>query len=111
MSNTQTAEELVKRWAAETGALEDDRIYVCGMMDELVRDIAYALATTAEPERHFIGSDCSGHHYLVPMSKRKQWLEWVSIPEEDERAWEAPDYAGRIDGGGLLTFAEPRIEP
>jgi len=68
------------------------------------------MAAGMPEDRYFIGADCSGHTYLVPMSKRQQWYEWADIPEEDERAWEVPDFAKRIDGG-RLTFAAPRIEP
>lgn len=59
-------------------------------------------------ERYFIGGDNSGHEYLVPVSKAKEWGEWTLIPEDDERSWDEPDYAERIDGG-TLTFENPEM--
>jgi hypothetical protein len=44
------AEEIVKRWAAHSGLMEDERIFVCGNMDELVRDIAAAILAQTTPQ-------------------------------------------------------------
>lgn len=62
-----------------------------------------------ESERYFEGSDNSGHHYIVPWSKRKEWSQWNELPEDDEASWDVPEWAERIDGG-TLTFADPRVE-
>jgi len=63
---------------------------------------------TTTPNRWFIGSDGSAHRYLVPLDKHAEWLEWTNLDESDERSWDAPAYAKRIDGG-LLTFTDPEI--
>lgn len=60
-------------------------------------------------ERFFIGSDQSGHEYLVPCNLKPEWYEWSDIPEDDERSWDVPVFAERIDGG-CLTFTDPRID-
>lgn len=60
-----------------------------------------------QANRYFIGIDCSGHEYLIPLSKKKEWEEYTNIPEDDERSWNIPDYAESIDGG-TLTFENPR---
>ncbi len=61
--------------------------------------------------RFFIGCDNSAHRYVVPVVHRAEWEEWANLPEDDERAWDAPGYAKRIPGSlSLLTFAEPVIE-
>lgn len=59
-------------------------------------------------ERFFIGTDDSGHDYIVPVAKRDEWHAWQDIPEEDLRSWDVPEFAQRIDGGGL-TFTNPVI--
>lgn len=59
-------------------------------------------------DRFFVGHDNSGHEYFVPVSRTDEWYAWVEIPEDDERSWEAPGYAGRIDG--RFTFTDPRCE-
>jgi hypothetical protein len=58
--------------------------------------------------RFFIGTDCSGHDYYIPLDKRQDWHDWSEIPGDDERAWDVPEYATYIDGG-ILTFSEPEI--
>jgi hypothetical protein len=60
-------------------------------------------------ERYFIGTDCSGHRYIVPLSRREEWDAWSDIPEDDERSWDEPEYAERIEGG-LLTFENWRMD-
>lgn len=61
--------------------------------------------------RYFIGSDNSGHKYVVPAEQHEAWSEWANLPEDDERAWEAPEYATRIPGAlSLLTFSDPVVE-
>lgn len=59
-------------------------------------------------ERYFLSSDDSGHEYVVPVSKKVDWYDWLNIPAEDERAWEPPPYAIRVEG--RLTFTDPRTD-
>jgi hypothetical protein len=58
--------------------------------------------------RYFLGYDCSGHEYAVPVEHRAEWFAWLEIPEDDERSWSVPDYATALDG--CFTFADPRCE-
>jgi hypothetical protein len=62
-----------------------------------------------EPERFFVGTDCSSHRYIVPWARKAEWDAWTEIDEDDERAWDVPDYATFLDGG-TLTFTDWRIE-
>lgn len=62
-----------------------------------------------EAERYFLSQDNSAHHYIVPVSRMDEWNEWRDIPEDDPRAWDAPEWAQRIEGG-LLTFENPTVE-
>jgi hypothetical protein len=59
-------------------------------------------------ERYFISHDNSGHAYLVPLARIAEWREWVELPDDDERSWDEPDFAWRMDGG-LLSFTDPII--
>jgi len=59
-------------------------------------------------ERFFIGHDNSGHEYIVPVAKRAEWYAWTDLPEDDERSWDEPEFAIRINGS--LTFAAPEVE-
>ena len=54
-------------------------------------------------------SDGSGHHYVIPLGRLDEWGAFCNLDEDDERAWEVPEWAHRIDGG-RLTFRDWRIE-
>ena len=52
-----------------------------------------------EKKEEFIAvkdNDC--HRYQIPRNKKEDWYKWLEIPEDDERSWDVPDYAERIDG-------------
>lgn len=59
-------------------------------------------------EKYFIGYDQSSHQYLVPLRCKEEWDEWTELDEDDERGWEAPDYAIEFEGE-LLTFENPEL--
>ena len=60
--------------------------------------------------RYFLTVDNSSHWYIVPVERREEWNDWREIPETDERAWFAPDYATAVDGApGRVTFTDPVI--
>lgn len=59
-------------------------------------------------KRYFFAQDDSCHWYLVPADRRAEWTELANLPEEDERAWDAPEWAERLNGGpGSYTFTDP----
>lgn len=64
------------------------------------------MTDTPAGARYFLGHDDSGHDYAVPIERQAEWLAWLAIPEDDERAWEAPTYAIALDG--RFTFSDPR---
>lgn len=63
---------------------------------------------TLQEERYFIDSDGSGHAYIVPASKYREWSAWRDLPEDNEESWDAPSWAERIDG--RFTFTNPVVE-
>lgn len=74
-----------------------------------LEDAAYfEAARLVVEERYFIGYDNSSHKYYVPVEKREEFDVWSELPEDDERGWEQPDYAVRIDG--RFTFTNPRCD-
>lgn len=62
-------------------------------------------------ERFFLAQDNDAHWYVVPVARRGEWEAWCAIPDEDERAWDAPEWARRVGGApGLVTFTDPEIQ-
>lgn len=61
-------------------------------------------------ERYFMAQDQSCHWYVIPIERAHDWEEWVSIPEDDERAWDAPDFAKAVGGSpACVTFSNPIV--
>lgn len=58
--------------------------------------------------RYRIVGDNSGHEYYIPEDRSDEWRKWAEIDEDDERSWDVPEYAVRIDG--RFTFTDPRCE-
>jgi hypothetical protein len=59
-------------------------------------------------ERYFVGSDDSGHQYVVPIYRKIEFDEWNQMSTESEDF--NPDLFNeyRLDGG-LLTFTDPKV--
>lgn len=61
--------------------------------------------------RFFLSQDNSCHWYIVPVDKRAEWDAWLEIPDDDERAWDAPEFAQRINcSPAWVTFENPKVE-
>ena len=64
-----------------------------------------------KPKRYFLGGDNSGHNYIVPVERRKEWNKWCNLDEDDPIAWNTPEYAVRVNGSiELITFTDPKEE-
>lgn len=73
--------------------------------------ISRVLRDAAEGPRYFLGRDNDGHWYIVPVAMAAEWEAWSAIPEDDERAWDAPEFAHRFGGAPcLVTFTTPHLE-
>jgi hypothetical protein len=60
-------------------------------------------------EEFFLDQDNSSHWYVVPASKHDEWWAWLKLDSEDERSWESPEWATRINGGPCdILFKEWR---
>jgi hypothetical protein len=59
-------------------------------------------------QRWFFEQDNDCHWYMIPAERRAEWDAWCDIPSDDERAWEAPEFAKRIGGPSSFTFIDPR---
>ena len=65
----------------------------------------------SEQARYFLDQDQSSHWYIVPLDRQEEWREWCNLDEDDEAAWDEPDYVQRIGGSpALVTFENPRID-
>lgn len=53
--------------------------------------------------------DNDSHRYIIPADKRAEWAEWLAIPSDDERSWDTPSFAERIDGAAIV-FTGYRLE-
>jgi hypothetical protein len=60
--------------------------------------------------RFYLGTDNDGHWFVIPADKRDEWSEWLDIDSDDERAWDAPDFARDLGGNpSCVTFENPRF--
>lgn len=61
-------------------------------------------------EDFFLDQDHSCHWYIVPEKNRKEWNEWREIDEDDERAWEAPEFASPLSRHpNKVIFKHPQV--
>ena len=49
-----------------------------------------------EDQTYFLDQDNDCHWYLVKDNFRKEWIEWLELPEHDQRSWHAPEFAEPI---------------
>jgi hypothetical protein len=49
-------------------------------------------------KRFFLDCDNSGHWYVVHADKRSEWVTWCSYDDGDERGWDVPVFARRVNG-------------
>ena len=80
---------------------------------ERMRDPAYEQAVMIgvrdSVRQYYLSSDQSGHNYIVPVTRKKEFEAWSNLDEDDEDAWEAPDYAFKIEGQ-TLHFENPTVD-
>jgi hypothetical protein len=56
-------------------------------------------------QHYTVASDNSGHEYIIPVEHLDEWNAWAELDEDDERSWDAPEWAERL-AGGRLTFSD-----
>jgi len=57
-------------------------------------------------KKYFLSTDNSGHWYIVDADHREEWEEWCELDDNDERGWEAPDFAYSVGGcPGQVEFS------
>lgn len=61
-------------------------------------ELQRAREAMADKATYFLSRDQSTHWYVVPMVKEAEWNEWCNLPEDDERAWRAPEFAVPVGG-------------
>ena len=76
-------------------ALQSQQDRILQMVEEIDKD-------------HFIeAKDNDSHRYKIPLSKRAEWQAFCEIPEDDERSWDVPEWAQRIDGEPIDNSVAP----
>lgn len=53
-------------------------------------------------------NDC--HRYQIPSSKAGEWDKFLEIPSDDERSWDVPEWAERIDGMPVKSFKDSVLQ-
>ena len=54
--------------------------------------------------------DNDSHWYVIPFTCRAEWAAFCDIPEDDERGWDVPEWATRVDGPHVVVFGDWREE-
>lgn len=49
-------------------------------------------------------NDC--HWYIIPVDKKVEWFNWCELDEDDEKSWEAPEFAKEVWGCPSLVEFE-----
>lgn len=86
-----------------------------GLLEKLNSLFIYLLTNRDKEMREKIGKkrktdryievfDNDSHRYQIPWSKIEEWHNFVEIPEDDERSWDVPDFAERIDGQPVTDY-------
>ena len=57
--------------------------------------------------RYCLVGDDDGHTYVIPADRLSDWHEFMAIDPEDERAWDVPTWARRLNSNDL-TFTDPQ---
>ena len=47
-------------------------------------------------KKYFLDQDHSSYWYIIDAKHRNDWNEWLDLDENDERAWQAPDFAKKL---------------
>jgi len=86
------------------------------MIERVARAIAVADARehedapNSEPERFYLSQDNDSHWYVVPVAREEDWDAWLGLGEDEQAAWDVPDFAQPVGGSpSLVTFTDARI--
>jgi hypothetical protein len=105
LASVRAALAVMERWAAmDVKPFTTGRYHRAGLR-------ALRRARGGERMRFCLDRDNDGHWYIIPADKVKAWAVFLSIPEDDERSWDVPDWAQRINGSpSRITFENPEEE-
>jgi len=61
-------------------------------------------------KKYFLDQDHSCHWYVIDADCRHDWNEWLDLDEDDERAWQAPNFAKELGTGpSLIEFSNYEV--
>ena len=78
------------------------------LQNRMLTTMGTAPMTQDKQDRYFFGTDCSGHWYIVPVSKSDSWFKWANLDEDNPKAWKAPKYSKMISRPENITFTDPQ---
>jgi hypothetical protein len=71
--------------------------------------VAQASVTNADT-RYVLVQDNDSHWYVIPEGKQAEFNAWLEIDSDDERAWDAPEFAHAVGGApSAVSFKDPHI--
>lgn len=56
-------------------------------------------------EEYYLGSDGEGNKYIVPTAQKEHFEWWSELDGDDERSWDEPSYAVKLEGERLVFKA------
>jgi hypothetical protein len=60
--------------------------------------------------KFFLDSDDSGHWYIIPAKKEKEWQKFIDSNEDDEGSWDTPVWAKPVNGHpSQVLFENPEV--
>lgn len=64
----------------------------------------------SDPDRFFIDCDENCNFYLIPLSKKEEWRNWL-VAAYDEPESPAPSFTRPIEGWHKVSFFDPYVDP
>lgn len=87
------ASEVAKRYASIAVSKERERIV------EGIKSLEEMIAV----------KDNDSHRYQIPQSRYHEWEDFCNIPSDDEKSWDVPEWAERIDGMPVTSLKQSVI--
>lgn len=60
--------------------------------------------------RHYLARDNDAHRYVVPVDHGEEWEDWLALDSDDQRSWETPAWAKRVDSPSTVSFENWRVD-
>ena len=62
-------------------------------------------------DRHILVQDNDSHWYVISAWREPEWTKWLNLDSDDEKSWDAPDFAKEVNGSpSRVKFERYEIE-